>query len=377
VADSRSRDHAAFTARGAGSGFRLARARRDRDETLTRGAYVPPTMGTERVAVIVNLNARRGSPRIAGLVRRLLPRAKVAITSSLEDARRFLRDELAPSPPTLLLSGGGDGTATALINELRALELPLPTLGLLPLGTGNGLANVTRAPEPLEALRRVAALDGAAPPSRTFALVDVEGRAAPFAGTGWDAQMVADFREQLHALPEPLRVGRGGLRGYLHALFTRTIPRSLRHGAPRGRLYNLGDDALTVDPEGRLIPIPGVKKGSLLYEGPINVGGAATTPEWGFGFRAFPFAQHAPGRLSVRAYGAHVLQATGSMLKLWRGEHPLPHMHDFFVTRCRFEFDHPVPFQIGGDLVGERKSIELGLAETAVELVDWSRLRAA
>lgn len=329
------------------------------------------------VAVVVNLNARRGSPRIAGLVRRLLPRARIAITSSLEDARRFLRDELSASPPTLLLSGGGDGTATALINELRALGLPLPMLGLLPLGTGNGLANVTRAPKPLEALRRVAALDGATPPSREFALVDVEGRAAPFAGTGWDAQMVSDFREQLHALPEPLRVGRGGLRGYLHALFTRTIPRSLMHGSPRGRLINLGEDALTVDRDGRLVPLPGGHKGAVLYEGPINVGGAATTQEWGFGFRAFPFAQHAPGRLSVRVYGAHVLEATGNMLKLWRGEHPLANMHDFFLTRCRFEFEKPVPFQIGGDVIGERRTMELSLAETAVQLVDWSRLRAA
>ncbi len=329
------------------------------------------------VAVVVNLNARRGSPAIAGLVRRLLPRARIAITSSLEDARKFLRDELAHAPPSLLLSGGGDGTATALINELRALGLPLPTMGLLPLGTGNGLANVTGAPKPLEALRRVAALDGATPPSREFALVDVEGRAAPFAGTGWDAQLVADLRAHIASVPEPLRAANSGLRGYMQALFTRTIPRSLREKTARVRLVNLGDDALTVDGDGRLVPIPGIGKGSVMYEGPVNVGGAATTPEWGFGFRAYPFAQHAPGRLSVRVYGAHVLEATRNMFKLWRGAHPLPNMHDFFVTRCRFEFDRAVPFQIGGDLLGMRESMELGLADTGVRLVDWSRLRAA
>jgi diacylglycerol kinase family enzyme len=115
----------------------------------------------------------------------------------------------------------------------------------------------------------------------------------------------------------------------------------------------------------------------VLYEGPINVGGAATTQEWGFGFRAFPFAQHAPGRLSVRCYGAHVLTAARDMRKLWRGAHPIPGMHDFFVTRCRFEFERPVPFQIGGDLAGERTAVELALADTAVKFLDWSRLRAA
>ena len=37
-----------------------------------------------------------------------------------------------------------------------------------------------------------------------------------------------------------------------------------------------------------------------------------------------------------------------------RAEHPLPKMHDFLLTHGRMEFDRPVPFQIGGDAMGER-----------------------
>jgi diacylglycerol kinase family enzyme len=252
-------------------------------------------------------------------------------------------------------------------------------MGLLPLGTGNGLANVTRAPRPIEALRRVAALEGGAPPLRDFALVEVEGRAAPFAGTGWDAQIVADFKAQLDRVPEPLRHAHSGLRGYLQALFTRTIPRSLfgKSGPAAVRLVNLGNDAFTIDRAGRLVPIPGVGYGDVLYEGPASVASAATTTEWGFGFKAFPFAHRAPGRLSVRIYGAKVIEATRNMFRLWRGQHPMPKMHDFFVTRCRMEFDRVVPFQIGGDLADPRSSVELTLAPTGVRLLDWARLRAA
>jgi len=62
------------------------------------------------VAIVLNLRARRGSERVARMIRALLPRARLAVTRSLEDARAFLRD-LARDPPSLLLSGGGDGTA--------------------------------------------------------------------------------------------------------------------------------------------------------------------------------------------------------------------------------------------------------------------------
>ena len=62
---------------------------------------------------------------------------------------------------------------------------------------------------------------------------------------------------------------------------------------------------------------------------------------------------------------------------LWRGAHPLPDDHHFFVTRCRFEFDRPVPFEIGGDLVGERTEVEMSLLEDAVPLIDWRRMQGA
>jgi len=141
------------------------------------------------------------------------------------------------------------------------------------------------------------------------------------------------------------------------------------------KVYNLGGPALTVDPRGSIVPVPHADTGALLYEGSAGVAGAATTPEWGFGFKAFPFAQAVPHRLSVRVYGAGVLEATRNMFKLWRGAHPLPKMHDFFVERVRMEFDREVPFQMGGDIMGMRHSLEFDLAEEVVQLVDWRQLK--
>jgi diacylglycerol kinase family enzyme len=326
------------------------------------------------LAVLVNLRARKGSEVVGGLVRRFFPRARVALTRSMEEARTWIDQQLRPNPPALLLAGGGDGTITGLLNELRAQGLALPPVGVLPLGTGNAWAHVTGAPKAAVALERLAAYGERLPPLRPFNLVRVDGHLAPFAGTGWDAEMIQDFKGQL-ASAGPLRGTQAGLRGYLGAMFTRTIPRHLLgKGSPQVSVYNLGAAALTVDERGAICPLPHGETGALLYRGPAGVAGAATTPEWGFGFKAFPFAQALPHRLSVRVYGASVLEATRNMFKLWRGAHPLPHMHDFFVERVRMDFDREVPFQVGGDVIGMRRSVEFQLAQENVQLVDWHRL---
>ena len=328
------------------------------------------------VAVVVNLHARRGSEAVGQMVREQLPNARVRVTRSLDDVRRWIDKDLAPSPPELLLSGGGDGTAVALLNELRERHVDIARLGVLRLGTGNGWANVTGAPRARRAIAHIAALQGRTPPTRRFALVECDGRIAPFLGTGWDAELISDFKAQLGGGSGNLLTS--GLAGYLRGLVTRTIPRHVfGDGPPNVTVTNLGDDALTVDDQGRVVPLPGGERGRVLYRGPASVAAAATTEEWGFGFRAFPFAHAAPGRVSVRVYGAPVLEATRNALRLWRGEHPMPKMHDFFLTHGRMDFDREVPFQVGGDVATPRRSFEFRIASQGVDLVDWDRLAAA
>jgi diacylglycerol kinase family enzyme len=320
------------------------------------------------VAVVVNLRARRGTEAVARMVRARLPGARVRVTRTLADVRRWIERELAPAPPELLLSGGGDGTAVTLLNELRDRAIEIDRLGVLRLGTGNGWANATGAPAARQAIERLARLSGARPPTRRFALVEAEGKVAPFLGTGLDAELISDFQAT---------TGHGVL-GYVAGGLTRTIPRHLfGGGAPHVTVTNLGEDALTVDDQGRVVPLPGGARGRVVYRGPAIVAAAATTVEWGFGFRAFPFAHAAPGRVSVRVYSGRVLEATRHLVGLWRGEHPIPKMHDLLLTHGRMEFDREVPFQIGGDLAGPRTRFEFRLADRAVDMVDWSRLPSA
>lgn len=331
------------------------------------------------VAVLVNLRSRRGSRVVADRARRELPSARILASRSLAETESFIQ-ELLRSTPDLVLSGGGDGTAVGLINALRPGEPQgqLPTLGLLPLGTGNGWANATRAPAWREALARVGALARARSvlSTRRFDLVETCGRIAPFAGTGWDAELIDDFHAQKLGFGLLPHSARKGVAGYLQGLFLHTVP---RHVLARDRveveLVNTGEDAFTVDEHGKVIPLPGGENGRVLYRGPFSVCGAATSAEWGFGFRSYPFAGAMPRRICVRVYSAGPLEALWRTRDLWRGAHPIRHMHTWMLTSCRATFSRPVPFQIGGDRHGHITEVDYRIAPETIDCLDWPSIR--
>lgn len=341
----------------------------------------------------MNVRARRGSAAVAQTLHHELPGARVRVSHSLEDAADFAR-EIAENPPELLLSAGGDGTAIALLNAMRAQRIRdtsgvdgarpdvveerrfLPALGVLPLGTGNGWAHVTGAHAWRHALRELgrARRNGRPLKFRRFDLVETCGMLGHFAGTGWDAELIDDFhaqKEGFGVLPAGMRKG---LAGYLNGLVTRTVPRHLMKPRVEVEIENLGEDALTIDASGRPVKLRGGEHGRILYRGPTSVCAAGTSEEWGFGFRAFPFAGAVRGRICFRNYGKPAGEALLASRRLWRGEHPLEGMSTWMVTRVRATFSRPVPFQIGGDRIGHRDVVEYGIAPLEVDLLDWSTL---
>ncbi len=332
------------------------------------------------IAVLINAHSRRGSDGLGARIRTLLPDAAVRVTRSLEEAHAWIRDELVRTKPRIFLSGGGDGTAVSVLDMLREHDLAVEAVGLLPFGTGNAWARSTGEMNMGEVLRGVSALRGSSGrgetlPVRTCALVDVEGRQTPFAGCGWDAQILADHARWKK---DAFMAGLGGPSlGYARSLVAKTLPRGVREKPARVRVVNLGERALRVDPEGHVVPMAHGAAGQVLYEGPFRVGGASTTPELGLGFRAFDFTAQpeAEGKMGVRIYAGNTMGAVMRLPKLWRGE-ALAGDHRFLLTHCRFEFDRPMPYELGGDLAGERQVIEFRARPEAVRLVDFRALRA-
>ncbi len=327
------------------------------------------------LAVLVNANAKRGGRRVAVQIARALPGASVRLTKLAQEIDAWLR--VLPEARGFF-AAGGDGTAVALINALaRATPrgAPLPTVGVLPLGTGNGWAHALGAPRLYRCLELLASTPGKLP-TRRCGLVDVEGTLAHFAGSGWDAMILEDYKQQLASSRGPGRHFSKSVYGYVSAALLRSAPRATLLGNPRVTIENLGDDVFTVESDGSLRRLDGTGRGAVIYDGPAGIASVGTCPEFGYRFRAFPFAERLPGFLSVRVYDRGALGATTAIPQLWRGAHPMRGMHDWLATHVRMTFSRDVPLQIGGDAHGMRRALEYRIAERSIQMVDWRRLMA-
>ncbi len=330
-----------------------------------------------KIAALFNGRAKRVSPHVVRMFAKALPDALVLVSEDFDQAERHAA-LLAEERPDVIFSGGGDGAAQRLLNMLsRRLpeDVPLPHLGVLRLGTGNAWSRTVgspRYPEIVELLPKLAWPI----PTRRFNLVEVEDTLCPFAGVGWDALVLNDYQKNLDRRSGQLFGSRlstrlhKGLGGYLYALARHTVPTLLTEAdQPWATLRRNGDaEVYTVNEAGEPVPWTG---GDVLYDGPVSVCAAASIPQYGFGFRAFPFADLKPGFLHLRVYDRPVLEALGRAGVLWAGVHPMPGMHDWLVKSARMTFTRPLPFQIGGDARGERTVLDVRLGARTVDVVDW------
>jgi diacylglycerol kinase family enzyme len=326
------------------------------------------------LAVLVNANAKRGGRRVAVQIARALPGASVRLTRTKEEIDAWLRQLPAPRA---VLAAGGDGTAVALVNALARVTPeaePFPPLGILPLGTGNGWAHPLGAPK-LHRCMKLLSSSGAIP-TRACGLIEADGTLAHFAGSGWDAMILQDYERQLEGSRGPGRRLSKSVYGYVMATLLRTAPKVLVSGNPHVLIENLGSEVYEVDEAGRPRRLDGAGRGAILYDGPAGTASASTCTDFGYRFRAFPFAERMPGFMSLRVYDRSALAAIASSPQLWRGAHPLRGMHDWFATHVRLTFSRNVPFQIGGDAHGERRTVDLRASPRAVRMIDWRRLLA-
>ncbi len=333
----------------------------------------PPAGTGAGLAILVNANAKRGGRRVAAQIGRALPGASVRLTRTADEMGSWLR---TLPPPRAVLAAGGDGTVVALLNTLARVfpaGAPMPAVGVLPLGTGNGWAHALGAPKLHRCLSLLASVSGPLP-SRRCGLVEVEGMLAHFAGVGWDAMILLDYKRQLEGSVGPGRHLSKSVYGYVAATLLRTAPRVTLFGNPRIVIENLGDRVYAPDAHGVPRLLEGVGRGAVLYDGPVGIASVATCPEFGYRFRAFPFAERMPGFFSVRAYDRGALVAVTKIPQLWKGSTPLAGMHDWFATHVRMTFSRPMPLQIGGDAHGFRRTVEYRAAGRETRMVDWQRM---
>ncbi len=328
-----------------------------------------------QVAGWFNTHAKRVTQLRVDAFRTTLPEARVFAAGNFDDAKVHA-EAIVKDPPKIIFCGGGDGTVVTLLNFLRDRGMKeFPLIGLFRLGTGNGWPSAVGARRYEKELRHLPTLR-LAPKTHRFQLCEVEGRVCQFAGVGWDATLLHDYKRNLEKRQKQILAGgvaatlSKGVGGYLYSLFRLTVPDELarlRDGRTRLKLENIGEGAYTFDGRGKIIPAP---NGQILYEGPMSIACAGVEPYWGAKFMAFPHAYKVPGRINFRVYDRHVLIGVNNMFKLWRGQ-DLPGMYDWFVTGVRLHLSRPMPYQVGGDVVAPREVVDFTMAKETVDLVDW------
>lgn len=339
-------------------------------------SWPPPGARRPRIAVVVNGNARSVNDEVIATLDQILSGGDLFVSRRLSDAREIAHTLISRGYDTVL-TGGGDGTftvtVTEVVREARQQNKPLPRFGLLQLGTGNALAWVVGASKAkgrgLAADIERLQVDAGSRPMR---LIEVEDFIAPFCGVGADAQVLADYSKVKAGLSRtPLRPIAAGPVSYTLAAVTRSIPSYFVRRMPHARITNEGGDAFRLGSQGRLLGHP-IASGEILYEGPIRIAAASTIPYYGFGFRAFPYAEERDDRMHLRISTVGPISFVKNFRQIWRGSWQDPEvLFDYLVEAVSLELDPPAPFQIGGDPRGERSSLRMRLSPEPIRLVDF------
>jgi diacylglycerol kinase family enzyme len=352
-----------------------------------------PVRTAEKVAVLLNANARHVTEGVRREIARFVPAQDVFLSRSFDDARQIVSTVLEQGYSTLLV-GGGDGTFVGYVNEIfaqidehqvsylsegssarKVLTRKRPLrFGVLHLGTGNAVAgHVGSAASQvgmIEDILRARAGDVKA--TKQLHLIQVDGKVAPFAGLGADARILGDYTRLKNAfLGTPLGGLASGVSGYVFSAVGITAPALLMEGkAPNVEVVNEGSPVQQLGPDGRPVGKP-IANGEIIYRGPCRLAAAGTVPSYGFGFTIFPHVQRIPGRIQLRLTAMSSLEMVRHMPALWKGRTPTASILDFSVDKVRLSFDRKMPFQVGGDATSDRDQVSLELDSRTVDLLDF------
>jgi diacylglycerol kinase family enzyme len=310
----------------------------------------------------VNGNARRARGDVRSRLERVLP-GGVRFTTSLDHARAVIQADVERGLDLIVLAGG-DGTfvmGLALIADAcRGTGRPEPAIAILRLGSGNAIADTVGANDDVAGdLARLVRGEGS---WRTTPLVEVLGVRAPFVGVGIDAQLLEDHRavgQVIDRVPGARRFVGGGAR-YALSVALRSVPRFARGGRPNAVVTNAGAPAIEMaraGPTGRQRAA-----GDVLWRGACTLIAGATIPFFGFGLRMFAFGGARRDRFHLRCGDAGLFEIVRNTPAAFRGEYFSDHVRDFLCDRVAIELDVESPIEAGGELLGRRRRVELGLA---------------
>ena len=307
----------------------------------------------------------------------------IYITKTIEQSDQSL-DEIIQKRYPLVLCGGGDGTAMRIVEQMRLKvgrlnqaggDYRMPRFGLLKLGTGNGWAGLLETPpkvEPIWALRqrREDELKFTA-----FNMIQCDERLFHFGGFGLDAMILNNYIELKNKFSKGFmwKVS-NSMAGYLYATFFQAAPRLLRHKYEvKARVINNADGPIYRAYPHRPLEQLTVKKGETIFEGPVMLVGAATTSNYGFNLKTYPYACLKPGYMNLRTALVSIPATIWNIRQVWKGVWNYDGIKDWLVQDVIIETETDMPFQLGGDPEGYRNRVRFQVSDFTVDVLDFRK----
>ncbi|MBM65986.1 MAG: hypothetical protein CMH55_07125 [Myxococcales bacterium] len=331
-----------------------------------------------KTAVLLNGNAKRVTPGLIQNFQELVPHQDLRVSRTMQEGQAIIED-LVDNGYQRIMSGGGDGTFVQVVNDLvevvgrrhaEGRPAEMPRVGILRLGTGNAVASFLGSSRPTRDLIRLR--DGRVGAPIPLSLIESEGRRFPFAGFGYDGELLNDYiwfkRRVTHPVLRPMLHSVGG---YFAALGLRTIPRHVTGQGIRTPMRITSLDTSWYSDPSRADHLTEQPPGTVLFEGIATSACVGAVPYYGYAIKMFPFAGMHRGTFHLRVASMGVGTILGNLGTIWRGTYRNPtQLFDFLCKRIRIECQEPLPFQIGGDGAGYRNDLEFRSDPVTVPLVN-------
>lgn len=326
-----------------------------------------------KVAFLLNENAKSVTPNFKKKLQTLVSSKDLYFCKNMNDAQEHIKTILDERYP-YVFCGGGDGTivyAINAINQLGANLAPhlLPKIGVLRLGTGNALAKVLMAHNPLDDIKHVLA-GKALKPLLLSMVQDSNNNLAPFAGMGYDGEIMNDFYSLKNVFfNTPLRKLFSSVIGFSIAGIFKTLPRQFtkkpnkiiirsNHECYKIVKTNKGDEEFFIG------------KNEILYEGFAPFMCIGTIPYVGYSFKMFPFASKRPGFMHLRVCDVTLKTCLANLYPaIWDGYFRHKDLHDFLVKDVSIESQTPLAYQFAGDAMGHEKNLYFQTSQNPASMV--------
>ena len=323
-------------------------------------------------AVLLNSRAKRWTGELHEQVRRWVPASDLFLTDDFRQAEQTV-DRICQAGYDAIFTGGGDGTVMYLINAIEErIESGMierenaPPVGVLRMGTGNALASYVGCGEIIEDLRALKA--GAPIIVYQLHLLESMGIRCPFAGFGWDADILNDYDELKSTVRSTaLEQYVTGLGGYALSIAAKSIPRAARAAPIQVCLRARAAGAQELDRFGHVAKE--FEPGEIFFEGPAHVVGASAIPNWGFNIHMFPYANRKNDEFEIRVFTGSVGSILRNLPSWWKGSLPSENYRDFVASDVEVELrSGPMAYHVAGDPKGREDRVVWQTTEHPVPL---------